>query len=89
MDAVLLLLLLGSILLVTGMTCGSCVQSIEDMIGARPGVQSITVSLAGETADISFNPQHENAQSLCEAIDDMVLEVKSAAVVPVSGQYYC
>lgn len=40
---------------IEGMTCGSCVLSIEDGIGARASVRTIDVSLAEEKAVIEFD----------------------------------
>lgn len=38
---------------VAGMTCGHCVQSVTDEVGALPGVGSVTVDLvAGGTSSV-------------------------------------
>ncbi|GAA6063279.1 hypothetical protein JCM10212_004661 [Sporobolomyces blumeae] len=44
------------ILRVYGMTCGSCVSSIESALKAHPGVLKATVSLATERATIIYDP---------------------------------
>lgn len=56
---------------VEGMVCMSCVDSIEAVIGDRPGVVEINVSLAAETATIKYLPDIESVESLIEAISDM------------------
>ncbi|KAM9319864.1 copper-transporting ATPase 2 [Gastrophryne carolinensis] len=56
---------------IAGMTCGSCVSSIEGMISQRKGVQSIKVSLAEEVGTIYYNPSETNAELLRAAIEDM------------------
>lgn len=61
---------------ISGMTCNSCVQSIEGMISQRPGVQSIKVSLKEEKGMVSFNPTLTSAEELRASIEDMGFEAK-------------
>ncbi|CAB1324990.1 unnamed protein product, partial [Coregonus sp. 'balchen'] len=56
---------------VEGMTCGSCVQSIEQRIGGLPGVVHIKVSLELKNASIIFDHSRHTPESLAEAIEDM------------------
>ncbi|KAJ1979200.1 Cu(2+)-transporting P-type ATPase [Dimargaris xerosporica] len=42
---------------VTGMTCQSCVQSIERMVGQQDGVHRVQVSLSPGQATVTFDPQ--------------------------------
>ena len=41
-------------LTVRGMTCQSCVNSIQNQLGQTPGVKSVEVNLSAETACISY-----------------------------------
>ncbi|KAK7922857.1 hypothetical protein WMY93_009759 [Mugilogobius chulae] len=59
---------------VEGMTCGSCVQSIEQRIGSLPGVIHIKVSLELKNAAIIFDQNKQNPDSLSLAIEDMGFE---------------
>lgn len=59
---------------IEGMTCNSCVQSIEKNIGELDGVNSISVSLTNKKADISYYPEKVSVEQLREAIDDMGFE---------------
>ncbi|XP_068441872.1 copper-transporting ATPase 1 [Clinocottus analis] len=59
---------------VVGMTCGSCVQSIEQRIGLLPGVIHIKVSLAQKNATVIFDLSQHSPESLSEAIEDMGFE---------------
>uniref|UniRef100_A0A3B3BK30 P-type Cu(+) transporter n=1 Tax=Oryzias melastigma TaxID=30732 RepID=A0A3B3BK30_ORYME len=59
---------------VEGMTCGSCVQSIEQRIGSLPGVIHIRVSLEQKTATLIFDQGQQSPESLTEAIEDMGFE---------------
>ncbi|KAK0136147.1 Copper-transporting ATPase 1 [Merluccius polli] len=73
---------------VEGMTCGSCVQSIEQRIGGLPGVIHIKVSLEWKSATVLFDHSLQSPQSLSEAVEDMGFESSlsesgSATPVPV------
>lgn len=61
---------------VEGMTCNSCVQTIEKNISQRDGVQSISVSLAANTAQIRYSPAKVTAEQLQEAIEDMGFDAR-------------
>ena len=63
------------------MTCQSCVKNIEGVIGTKPGVISIKVSLELKEARIQFNPQITNLDVLREQINDMGFE---ASLPPTS-----
>ncbi|OXB77203.1 UNVERIFIED_CONTAM: hypothetical protein H355_012570 [Colinus virginianus] len=54
-----------------GMTCNSCVQSIEGTISQRQGVQHIAVSLAGKTGTIHYDPAITSGEELRDAIEEM------------------
>ncbi|XP_071389195.1 copper-transporting ATPase 2 [Centroberyx affinis] len=56
---------------VDGMTCQSCVQSIEGQIGALPGVSNIKVFLQDAAALIVFQPLLVTQEQLRDKIEDM------------------
>lgn len=56
---------------IEGMTCGSCVQSIEGMLSQRKGVRSAKVSLANHRGKFEFDPLLTQPEELREAIEDM------------------
>lgn len=56
---------------IAGMSCSSCVQSIEGRISQTRGVKSIVVSLKEEKATISFDPGLTEPEQLWAAIEDM------------------
>eukprot|EP00051_Salpingoeca_urceolata_P014294 m.181598 g.181598 ORF g.181598 m.181598 type:complete len:1105 (-) comp18043_c0_seq1:147-3461(-) len=64
---------------IEGMTCNSCVQSIEQMVGDHPGVVSIKVSLDKERAVVVYQTAQTSPASLVEVIDDMGFGAKIAA----------
>ncbi|XP_042524184.1 copper-transporting ATPase 1 isoform X2 [Dipodomys spectabilis] len=56
---------------IVGMTCNSCVQSIEGVISKKPGVKSIRVSLANSNGTVEYDPLLTSPETLREAIEDM------------------
>uniref|UniRef100_A0A7N5KPF4 Copper-transporting ATPase 1 n=1 Tax=Ailuropoda melanoleuca TaxID=9646 RepID=A0A7N5KPF4_AILME len=54
-----------------GMTCNSCVQSIEGVISKKAGVKSIRVSLANGNGTVEYDPLLTTPEALREAIEDM------------------
>uniref|UniRef100_A0A8C0B266 P-type Cu(+) transporter n=1 Tax=Buteo japonicus TaxID=224669 RepID=A0A8C0B266_9AVES len=60
-----------AVIRIDGMTCNSCVQSIEGTISQRQGVQQIAVSLADRTGNIHYDPAVTNGEELRAAIEDM------------------
>ena len=56
---------------IEGMTCNSCVQSIEGMISQRKGVMSAQVSLANHQGVFEYDPLLTTPEELREAIEDM------------------
>lgn len=56
---------------IEGMTCNSCVQSIEDMISQRKGVVSAQVSLADHQGIFEYDPLLTTPEELRAAIEDM------------------
>ncbi|KFP84549.1 Copper-transporting ATPase 2, partial [Acanthisitta chloris] len=73
-----------AVIKIDGMTCNSCVQSIEGTISQRQGVQSVAVSLADSTGTIHYDPAVTNGEELRAAIEDMGFDasVLTAAVQP-------
>lgn len=59
---------------IEGMTCNSCVQSIEGTIGDMPGVKSVKICLAEGTGEIVFNADLTGENDLTDAINDMGFE---------------
>ena len=56
---------------IEGMTCNSCVKTIEGKMGDNPGVVKISVSLADSSGKIEYLPNKVTPTMLCEAIEDM------------------
>lgn len=60
-----------TVITIEGMTCNSCVQSIEGIISQKPGVKSICVSLLHRKGTIEYDPVLTSPEDLKNAIEDM------------------
>ncbi|XP_062440626.1 copper-transporting ATPase 1 [Rhea pennata] len=56
---------------IEGMTCDSCVQSIEGVISRKAGVKSIHVSLPNHNGTIEYDPLQTSPEDLRSSIEDM------------------
>lgn len=54
---------------ISGMTCASCVGSIEKAVLGIPGVTSASVSLATQKGSFSFDPDVVGPRAIVEAIE--------------------
>ena len=54
---------------VGGMSCASCVGSVEDALRAAPGVQDVQVNLATEKATVRYRPEETSPAALAEVIE--------------------
>jgi Cu+-exporting ATPase len=71
---------------VTGMTCASCVRTVERVLTKTEGVNEATVNLATERAHVSYDPVQVNAQKLVERISDAGYGVAQASMdLPITG----
>uniref|UniRef100_A0A8C5VX12 Copper-transporting ATPase 2 n=1 Tax=Microcebus murinus TaxID=30608 RepID=A0A8C5VX12_MICMU len=71
-----------TVLAIAGMTCASCVQSIEGVISRREGVQQMSVSLAEGTGTVLHDPSVISSEELRAAIEDMGFE---ASIIPAGN----
>ncbi|XP_076800660.1 copper-transporting ATPase 2-like [Clavelina lepadiformis] len=56
---------------VEGMTCNSCVNTIESQVGSYTGIHSIKVSLASREAVVEYNSELIELEQIKDAIEDM------------------
>ncbi|KAF7356590.1 Copper P-type ATPase [Mycena venus] len=54
-----------------GMTCGSCTSTVESGLSAVPGINSVAVSLATNTATVQFDRGLIGPREMVERIEDM------------------
>ncbi|XP_065484368.1 copper-transporting ATPase 2 isoform X2 [Caloenas nicobarica] len=74
-----------AVIRIDGMTCGSCVQSIEGTMSQRQGVQRIAVSLSDGTGTIHYDPAVTNGEELRAAIEDMGFDASVLTEPPPQG----
>eukprot|EP01137_Pigoraptor_chileana_P013691 Opistho-2@67490 len=73
--------LLSAVLLVDGMTCMSCVNSIQNGCTKLPGLSSISVSLADKRATIAVDPALLSPEDVANAINEMGFDASVMSVV--------
>ncbi|PHZ14498.1 heavy metal translocatin [Rhizopus microsporus ATCC 52813] len=74
---------------VSGMTCASCVNSIERGVGQLAGVQSVQVSLLAESATVHYDPTQLHTNQLVAAIEDLGFEatvLTEETVTPINDE---
>lgn len=59
---------------IEGMTCQSCVRTIEETVSQKPGIYSIKVSLQDKCAFVHYDTKTVSEDGVCEYIDDMGFE---------------
>jgi Cu+-exporting ATPase len=55
---------------ITGITCASCVRTVERAISKKPGVLSVHVNLATEKAFVTYLPGSVRRSDLVQAVED-------------------
>jgi copper chaperone len=66
-------------LTVEGMTCGHCVQTVENALKNREGVRKVIVDLDRGEADVTFDPDHVQPAALAAAVKDAGYEATPRA----------
>lgn len=61
---------------IEGMTCNSCVKSIEGNISGVDGIKEIKVSLAEKIGRVHYDPKKLTGTQIAEKIDDMGFDAK-------------
>ncbi|XP_071425800.1 copper-transporting ATPase 1 [Pithys albifrons albifrons] len=71
---------------IEGMTCSSCVQSIEGVIAQKPGVKSVHVSLSNGNGTIEYDPLQTSPEALQSSIEEMGFDASlpAKAELPVA-----
>lgn len=59
---------------IKGMTCNSCVQSIEGMLSTKEGISKIKVHLKNQEGYVEFIPIKITPEQIAEQIEDMGFE---------------
>ncbi|MFC2021721.1 copper ion binding protein, partial [Chloroflexota bacterium] len=78
-----------TIIPVTGMTCASCVATIEKGLSKLPGVSQVNVNLASEKASIEYDPSKVDTKALMDTISDVGYGVAMAKTTFSVGGMTC
>ncbi len=70
---------------IRGMTCASCVATIERALRRVPGVQTAAVDLAAAQATVTYDPTVAQVNALIQAIEEAGYAVKAARVAGGTG----
>lgn len=71
---------------VSGMSCASCVASLEAALGRVPGVVDVNVNLATERATVTYDADATSVQTLAQAIEDAGYQVRTETLtLPIHG----
>ncbi|XP_056347405.1 copper-transporting ATPase 1 [Oenanthe melanoleuca] len=76
---------------IEGMTCSSCVQSIEGVLSQKAGVKSVHVSLPNGNGTIEYDPLQTSPEDLRFSIEDMGFDASfpAKAELPVAKAQPC
>ncbi|MHB8149289.1 MAG: heavy metal translocating P-type ATPase [Desulfobulbia bacterium] len=67
-------------LAITGMTCASCAARIEKVVGDMPGVRTMQVNLATESAAAVFDPEVVSLRQIREGIERLGFKAQVASL---------
>ena len=62
-------------IVVEGMSCSHCENSIKKAVGALAGVQKVGVDLATKKVTVEFDPEQVTGKAIFDAIEDQGYEV--------------
>jgi len=71
-------ILLDLTLPISGMTCASCVSHVEGALKELAGVSNVTVNLATNKANLSYEPQRVELDDIRRAVEDVGYAVPTA-----------
>ncbi len=61
---------------IEGMTCASCVQTIENYVGKKDGIKNIQINLLAEEAEVEFDPNSVDENTVMEWVSDIGYKAK-------------
>lgn len=64
-----------ALLKISGMSCASCVQKVEEVLSRLEGVSKVTVNFASETAKVEYYPGLASVAEMRRAIRDLGYQV--------------
>jgi len=71
---------------ISGMTCASCVHTIEKALLKREGVHSVQVNLGSETASVQYDDEKIETAEIEKAVSDAGYDVRrESAILKIGG----
>jgi len=73
---------------IKGMTCATCVRTIENSLKRLDGIQEVYVNLGTETANIKFDPEKISLDKVLKTIEDVGYEPvkeKREVIIKIGG----
>jgi P-type Cu+ transporter len=71
---------------ITGMTCASCVRTVERALKKADGVQEASVNLASERAHVTYDPAQVDVSEMIERVSNAGYGVAQARIdLPITG----
>jgi copper chaperone len=61
---------------VQGMSCGKCVKSVEESVGAVNGVNEVAVDLQAAKVNVTFDEAVTSVEAIKETIEDQGYDVQ-------------
>ncbi|MCX2818037.1 heavy metal translocating P-type ATPase [Haladaptatus sp. F3-133] len=55
---------------ITGMSCSTCAESVEDAVGGLEGVENVDVNFASDEATVGYDPEVVSLAEIYDAVDD-------------------
>jgi Cu+-exporting ATPase len=74
---------------ISGMTCASCVETIQRSLADLQGIESANVNLATERATISYDPEKVNIEQVKKTVRDAGYDVVLNVVTISVGGMSC
>jgi len=62
-------------IVVEGMSCSHCENSIKKAVGALAGVEKVAVDLATKKVTVEFDPEKVTGKAIFDAIEDQGYDV--------------
>ncbi|UCG90777.1 MAG: copper-translocating P-type ATPase [Candidatus Heimdallarchaeota archaeon] len=71
---------------ITGMTCASCVNTIETVLTKQSGIIEVSVNLATEKARVTFDPEVISERQIINAVDSVGYGAKKISSYRVTSE---
>jgi len=67
---------------VEGMSCGSCVKSIQTSVSTLAGVETVEVFLSTGLVEVAFDSSKTNVENISDKIESLGFDVSKTDLAP-------